>query len=267
MQIQDSIIVGDDGFILYRRRNQGRYVEKHVQGQIIRLNNRSVVPYNPYLVGRFNCHINVKICSSVKTIKYLRSKKAPGPDQIPNEVLKLVACEICSHLEQMFNDSPTLGHYPSHFKEFIIVILRKHGGNRDYTSPKSYRPISLLNTIGKIMEAILATRISFMATTHNLLPTTHFGGRRGSCIETAIHNLLEKIYAAWNINEIASLLMMDVSAAYPNTSHQRLLYNLRKRKIDGKVVQWVGSFLSNRHTIVKTNEYTTPKLSIKLGLP
>ena len=106
-----------------------------------------------------------------------------------------------------------------------------------------------------------------MAIMHNLLPKTHFGGRRGSCIETAIHNLLEKIYAAWNKNEMASLLMMDVSAAYPNTSHQRLLQYLRKRKIDRKVVQWVGSFLTNRHTIVKTAEHTTSKLSIDLGLP
>ena len=173
----------------------------------------------------------------LQTVKRLSSKKALRPDQIPNKVLKAIACEICSYLEQIFNDSLRLGHYPTHFKESIIVILRKHRGNRDYTNPKNYWPINLLNTLGKIMEAILATRISYMATRHNLLPKTHFGGRRGSCIETAIHNFLEKIYTAWNKNEIASLLMIDVSAAYPNTSHQRLLHNLRKRKIDHKVVQ------------------------------
>lgn len=65
---------------------------------------------------------------------------------------------------------------------------------------------------------------------------------------------------------IASLLMMDVSAAYPNTSDERLPHNLHKRKIDPKVVQWVASFLTKRHTIVYTNEHTTPKLSIDLGL-
>lgn len=117
------------------------------------------------------------------------------------------------------------------------------------------------------MEAVLATRISYMATTHHLLPKTHFGGRRGSCVETAIHHLLEKIHAAWNKDKIASLLMMDVSAAYPNTSHQRLFHNLRKRKIDRKVVNWVASFLTNRQTIVNTNEHTTPKLYTDLGLP
>ncbi len=67
----------------------------------------------------------------------------------------------------------------AHFKEAIIIIPRKEGGNRDFTSPKNYGPISLLNTVGKIMEAVLAARISYMAITHNLLPKTHFGGRRG----------------------------------------------------------------------------------------
>ena len=61
--------------------------------------------------------------------------------------------------------------------------------------------------------------------------------------------------------------MMNVSAAYPNTSHQRLLHNLRKTKIDRKVVNWVASFLTNRQTIVKTNKHTTPKLYTDLGLP
>ncbi len=61
--------------------------------------------------------------------------------------------------------------------------------------------------------------------------------------------------------------MMDVSSAYPNTTHQRPLHNLRNTKIDIKVVDWVASILTHCHTIVKTNEHTTPKLSINLGLP
>lgn len=106
-----------------------------------------------------------------------------------------------------------------------------------------------------------------MATTHNLLPKPHFGGRRGSCVEIAIHHLLEKIYAASNEKKTASLLMMAVSAAYANTSHQMPLHSLRKKRIDIKVADWVASFLTDRQTIVKTNEHTTPKLSINLVLP
>ena len=49
-------------------------------------------------------------------------------------------------------------------------------GKGDYTQPKSYRPIALLNTIGKILDAIIARRISFAVEMHGLLPGEHMGG-------------------------------------------------------------------------------------------
>ena len=63
-----------------------------------------------------------------------------------------------------------------------------------------------------------------------------------------------------------SLLIIDISAAYLNTSHKLLLHNLRKRKINHKVIKWVVSFLTNRLTIVKPTKDITSKLSIDLGL-
>jgi len=42
-------------------------------------------------------------------------------------------------------------------------------GNDNYSIPKAYRPIMLFNTISRVLEAILATRISYMAETYHLL--------------------------------------------------------------------------------------------------
>ena len=56
-----------DGYPHYRRRNDGAFVEKNG----IRLDNKYVVPYNPYLSKKYNAHINVEICSSIKSCKYL----------------------------------------------------------------------------------------------------------------------------------------------------------------------------------------------------
>ncbi len=131
-----------------------------------------------------------------QTCKDLRMNKALGPEQIPNKVLKVIMPQISNRLEQIFNDSFLIGYYPAYFKKSIIIILRKEKCNRDFTSPKKHRPISFFNTAGKIIKVILVAKISYMATTHNLLPKTHFGGRRGSFIKTAIHYPLEKIYAA-----------------------------------------------------------------------
>ncbi len=51
-----------------------------------------------------------------QTGKYLRMNKAPRSDQILNEVLKVIMPQISNHLEQIFNDSFSIGYYPTHFK-------------------------------------------------------------------------------------------------------------------------------------------------------
>ena len=65
-----------DGYPHYRRRNDGKFVEKNG----IQLDNRYVFPYNPYLSKKYNAHINVEICSSIKSCRYLYKYVYKGPD-------------------------------------------------------------------------------------------------------------------------------------------------------------------------------------------
>ena len=58
---------GRNSYPIYRRHNDGKIVK--VCGHI--LDNRWVVPYNPYLVAKFDCHINVEICLTIKAMTYL----------------------------------------------------------------------------------------------------------------------------------------------------------------------------------------------------
>jgi exonuclease III len=170
--------------------------------------------------------------------------KAPGPDGILNKALQLAATWIKPHLTAIYNQCLNLGYCPQHFRESTTVVLKKQGKD-NYTIPASYRPIGLLNTIGKIMDAIMADRLSYVAETHYLLPSTHMGGRKLRSTEHAIHHIIDKIYEAWNRGrgQVASLLLLGVSGAFDNVSHKRLLHNLRKRRIDEKTVRWIASFL------------------------
>ncbi|KAI7727414.1 hypothetical protein M8C21_025563, partial [Ambrosia artemisiifolia] len=76
-QFNDQTRQGEDAYPLYRRRNNGIRVD--VRGKT--LDNRWVVPYNPTLLMLFNCHINVEICSSIKSVKYLFKYIYKGHDK------------------------------------------------------------------------------------------------------------------------------------------------------------------------------------------
>ena len=68
---------GEDSYPLYRRRDNNISVD--VRGS--ELGNRWVVPYNPKLLMMFNCHMNVEVCSSIKSVKYLFKYVYKGHDK------------------------------------------------------------------------------------------------------------------------------------------------------------------------------------------
>lgn len=119
--------------------------------------------------------------------------KALGPDSIANKALQAGVAQLARHLTRIFNQSLHLGYCPAHFRELTTVVLRKPGKD-NYTAPKSYRPIALMNTTGKIMDAVIARRLSYLAETHHVLPPTHIGGRKMRSTEHALHAVTHKIY-------------------------------------------------------------------------
>jgi hypothetical protein len=79
-----TTIVREDGYPEYRRRDNGRTFTVRKPGfpdrEVVR-DNRWVVPYNPYLLQRFRSHINVEVCASVQSIKYIHKYVYKGTDR------------------------------------------------------------------------------------------------------------------------------------------------------------------------------------------
>lgn len=73
------------------------------------------------------------------------TNKAPELNQIPNKLIKVIITKRVNYLRRIFNDFLSLGYYSTNFKKSVIIILCKLEGNWDYTNPKNYHPISLLN--------------------------------------------------------------------------------------------------------------------------
>jgi hypothetical protein len=91
----------------------------------------------------------------------------------------------------------------------------------------------------------MANRLAYLADTHGFLPTRHTGGRKLASTEHAMHVLLQRIHWAWSEGKVASLLLLDVSGACDNVCKERLPHNLRKRRVNESIVDWVASFLTD----------------------
>ena len=68
------------------------------------------------------------------------------------------------------------------------------------------------------------------------------GARKGRSVETALESLTDAVHTVWNCStanskKVASLLLLDVAGAFDNVSYERLLHNLRERRVPGKIVR------------------------------
>ncbi|KAG5051476.1 hypothetical protein JHK87_003674 [Glycine soja] len=84
-KFHQTTIVDQDGFPVYRRRNNGRTMQKHG----IELDNRFVVPYSPHLLLKYRTHLNVKWCNHSTSIKYLFKYINKGSDRITTTIVNV----------------------------------------------------------------------------------------------------------------------------------------------------------------------------------
>lgn len=87
----------------------------------------------------------------------LKKNKAPGPDGIPAEIVKLVATKTPHFLTGILNRLLSRQLFPYDWKTGKLALIPKPGKPRD--SPNAYRPICLINVVAKLYEHLVKERL------------------------------------------------------------------------------------------------------------
>ena len=192
--------------------------------------------------------------------------KAPGPDGLGFEPLKIAYAAIPEYFHSLFEVLIRAGYHPNIWQEATIVIIKK-AGKPDYSAPKAYRPISLLNCLGKISEKIIATRLAHMAEKYNLLDRLQIGGRPKRSAVDAAMNLATLIDEGNKKGKTLSTLCIDVKGAFDNVFKERLLHTMKTMKLDQKTTRWVETFLSERIASLSFDKNSEKMSPISTGIP
>lgn len=123
-----------NGYPVYMRRDNGRTISKTVNGKCIDIDNRYVVPYNPFLLKYFEAHINVEICASVHSVKYLHKYIYKGHDcanlQVTVDQTSVNHDEVTTYLNTRYVGSCEAAYrifsYNMHEQSHTIVRLAVH---------------------------------------------------------------------------------------------------------------------------------------------
>jgi hypothetical protein len=176
----------------------------------------------------------------------LRScKKAPGPDGVPGKIIPVAMKHLGLRLRELFDDCLKEGVFPRPWKEGRLCLLRKEGRPAD--SPSGYRPIVLLDEVGKMLERIIARRIlKHLEDAGPNLSERQFGFREGRSTIDAVGTLREFAEVAKERGEGAIAVSLDIANAFGSLPYEVIREALRYHRVPPYLRAIVGHYLSER---------------------
>jgi len=178
-------------------------------------------------------------------IRRLKNGKQPGPDGVPNELIKHLPDNVHQAIHKLLIVMWATGHTPKQWKESSTILLHKKGSELHLNN---YRPIALANTLYKLWTSIVHECLSIYAENNNILSSQQEGFRQNRNTHRQLQ-MLQHIFSDAKICEQdLYLLYIDFSAAFNTIDHDKLLCIMRDLGFTQDAIQVVQNLYTDATT-------------------
>ena len=198
-----------------------------------------------------------------KTLKWVHNNKAPGPDNINVNTLKPMPKKGFTHITKLFNTSLRLHHFPESFRKVHITMIPKP--QKDPLIPQNYRPISLLDHAGKILERIMLKRLD----THvkHLIPDTQFAFRGEHSTTLQLFRFIDDTTTRFLNREHTTAVFFDIEKAFDSVWYMGLIKKLINGGVPDAYIKQIKSYLQDRTYRAKYETKLSTSHPMKAGVP
>ena len=203
-----------------------------------------------------------------RAINDASNNKAAGDDNIPYDVIKSLGQTARQFILHIYNQIWDGKPIPQKWRTAVIKPLLKEG--KDPKSPGSFRPIALTACLGKLLEKIIADRLSAYLEDNKLLNPNQAGFRRERCTTDRVLKLVQMASDKIHENEEGTTTLVtffDFSRAYDKVWREGLLCKMIKLGVPFQFIKYVRMFLSGRSTVVEINGVKSNTFYLNEGLP
>ena len=207
----------------------------------------------------------------LSAVERIDNNKTPGLDGIPNRVLKVAMKNhtdlFCCLYTTCFNE----GVFPNSWKRQRLVLIPK--GNKPPEHPSSYRPLCMLDTIGKIFERIISNRIEHHSDEVGAISNQQYGFRKRRSTTDAISAVCNIGREAmrgkrWlgGTKKYCAVITLDVKNAF-NSANWAIITNiLRDIETPKYLLNIINSYFTDRVLLYDTSD-GPKKYTVTSGVP
>ena len=192
------------------------------------------------------------------------NSSAPGISGIGYKLLKWAFSACPTRFVDLFNGCVMFGIHPWHTAK-VIPIPKPN--KPDYRVAAAYRPISLLECCGKLLEKIVASRVLHDASLHPILPSHQFGSRSHHCAVDAALAVVHTAQLAIKQKLVCSMLLFDIQGFFDNVHVERLCHLFALFGFPPSLCDWLRSFLSDRQVRIQVNSFLSDAAPLSHGIP
>jgi exonuclease III/ribonuclease HI len=175
----------------------------------------------------------------------------PGHDGITYQMVKKLPINIKENLLQIYNESYRTGTPHPSWKKFKILLIKKPG-RKDYDK-KSYRPITLIPVIPKILNYMVKQRMENLIEKNKILMEEQHGFRKNHSV---MNNLLQ-LFFTLEINRekglYTQIILLDVDCAFNHVNINKLKDIMLDYRFPHSMVNWVMNFFQDKIYICAGN--------------
>jgi hypothetical protein len=208
---------------------------------------------------------HISLAEQTRALDGLKKKSAAGVDQILCELITIAYPAIKHRLLNILNAGLTNNWFPSGWKIARVCIIPKPG-KKSYLSPEAYRPISILNTMGKIYERVIHTRLKKIAEEQNWFNNCQHGFREGRSTETAAHSLISHIEENFKQKKYTATTFLDIKSAFDYAWSPAILSAMINKGCPMYLVRTIKDFLRERRGKI-TIDGEDLEINIPTGCP
>ncbi|KAH7936755.1 hypothetical protein HPB49_003731 [Dermacentor silvarum] len=212
------------------------------------------------------------LCTADFTIGELRTvlasrrrRSAPGSDGVTYQMLRNFDSEQLHHLLDAYNAVWRSGVIPREWSEAVVVPLLKNG--KPPRDPASYRPVSLTSAAGKVLEAMALRRLEWIAAVLDILAAEQSGFRRLRASADSLADVVTTLEEAKHRGDASYLVLLDVMSAFDQLPHATILDALCAMGVSGRLLAYVGAFLSGRTMRVRVGGALSQPCAVSTGVP
>lgn len=198
-------------------------------------------------------------------IDKLKKTKAPGCDNIKANMIKFLPINYLIFISLLFNKLLHLNSFPNCWKRALVVPI--HKPNSDPTNPVNYRPISLLSSLSKVYEYVLAKRLETFLSENDVIRPEQMGFRRQHSTQHQLWRVVELLQASNGKGLISGAIFVDISKAFDKIWHDGLIFKLIKINLPPQLIRIFSDYLTNRTFSVRVGNTISNSFPIKSGVP